>query len=427
MAELNYKGLAIGAGTGYAELSIKVSQNVLPKVFADLAYLKGYMIDGRYEMDAQDSATIIIPTLKRPTGKFRSMKDNAFDPYAPTRGRTTQGHTYLEIDREYNENIDVPEDMLVQNAIGNDIVSLMSKMVGQTVAESMNFITADAMVKASNLYNASIDPDSRKIALLGAGTNVVDAMAVLKAKIGNADPFYGDTSFNNLKLSQVISNTLEAKLLQTKNQFILESSYGQELLIEGTFGRITLGDNVSYRGRILGIDTFVLPDAFFPSTLSSVEDFSEVPTAGKVYGVMGVAEATYRAFVDRGIKISDATLFRGWIMQPLYRVGVTVAKPWGIGLIASEDYASASLSTGTFAGNKITAKLAGANTMLFKKGYHRVELGETLTNGVEGWATLTANSTNIGAVANELVTVVGLDVNGKVNVVKVHKFVASEI
>ena len=106
MAEVNYKGLAIGAGAGYAELSIKVSQNVLPKVFADLAYLKGYMIDGRYEMDAQDSATIIIPTLKRPTGKFRSMKDEAFDPYTPTRGRTTQGHTYLEIDREYNENID---------------------------------------------------------------------------------------------------------------------------------------------------------------------------------------------------------------------------------------------------------------------------------------------------------------------------------
>lgn len=418
MAEVNYTGLAIGNGAGYAELSLKVSEQILPKLFAEVAYLKNYMVDGKYEMDAQNSATIIIPTLRRPTGRFKDMRDSAFNPYAPSRDRVSQGHIYLNIDKEYNEVIDIPEDMLVQNAIGGSIVSTMSEYVGKTVAENMNYITADAMIKASNLYNSSIAEADRKLARINllADNSVTDAMAVLKAKIGNADLFMGDTSFNNVPLSQVISNTLEAKLLQNKNQFILESSYGQEILIEGTFGRITLGDNYAYRGRILGINTFVLPDGFFPSTLSSTLDFSEVPTAGKVFGIMGIAEATYRAFVDRGIKISDATEYRGWILQPLYRIGVTVAKPWGLGLLVSEDYASESLETGAFEGGRITETLDGAASMVYKTGVNRVALGTALEAGNDGWAVLTPNVTEVEGT----VTVVGLDRAGKAVVVKVH-------
>lgn len=435
MAEFNYTGLALaGATGGYAELGIKVSEQVLPKLFQDVAFLKGYMVDGKYEMDAQNSATVIIPTLNRPTGRFRDMRSTAFDPYAPTRGRTTQGHTYLEIDKEYNENIDIPEDMLIQNVIGGSIISTMAEYVGKTVAENINFITADAMVKASNLYNSGLGEDYRKLARIANDTNVVDAMAVLKAKIGNADATYGDTSFNSVPLSQVITNTLEAKLLQTKNQFILESSYGQELLIEGTFGRITLSENNSYRGKILGITTFVVPDAFLPSTMSTTADFSEVPTEGRVYGVMGVAEATYRAFVDRGIKISDATMFRGWILQPTYRVGVTVAKPWGVGLLVSDNYKSASLnSTGTWVDSKITNTIVSTvrdeavASMLYKVGVHSVVIGNKYEAN-DGWAVLTPNVTVVAGIeADSEVTVIGLNANGVAVSRKVHKFTAEEI
>ena len=135
-----------------------------------------------------------------------------------------------------------------------------------------------------------------------------------------------------------------------------------------------------------------------------------------VQRLMGVAEATYRAFVDRGIKISDATDFRGWILQPLYRIGVTVAKPWGLGLIVSEDYETESLSTGAFEGGRITANLAGATTMVYKEGVNRVALGTALRAGEDGWTALTPNVTEVEGT----VTVVGLDAAGKVVIVKVH-------
>lgn len=438
MAEVNYRGIALaGAEGGYSELGIKVSEQILPKLFADVAYVKGYMVDGKYEFDAQNAASIIVPTLSRPKGRFRDMKAPSFDPYNPNRDRVNQGHITIEIDREYDEIIDIPEATLVQNMIGNSIVSTMADYVGKIVAENINYITADAMIKASNEYNSELVEGRRKIAYLGANNSVADAFAALKAKIGNADPSKGDTSFNGLPMSAVISNTLEATLLQTKNQFILESSYGQELLIEGTFGRITLGDNVAYRGRIQGINVFALPDGFFPNEYSSELDFTEVPTKGSVLGVIAVPESTYRQFVDRGIKITDSNKFRGFCLQPLYRVGVTVAKPWGIGLLVSEDYVSESLlaepKTLTWVAgaaskqSKVTTVLGEGETALYKVGEHDVVRGKAYANGTDGWVTLTVNTTNVANLSEGSVVTVAIIKDGKAVAREVHKFTATEI
>ena len=327
------------------DMGLKVSEQVLPKIFAKIAYQKGYMVNNAYEMDAQNSLTVLIPKFGRPTGKFESIRTGtAYDPYAPTAEGVNLDYATLNVDLEYRSPIKIAEAQIVQNVIGDKVIATMTDYVSRTVAEQINFITAEAFYTSIVDYegDAFTIAGAKKIVAIGNadGDNVYasvpDAMANLIAKIGNADPSKGDTSFNDYRKSQVISNTLYAKLMATKNQFIIESSYGQEILIDGTLGRITLGDLTSYKGRILDVDTFVLPDAFFPSEDNA--NFTENPVTGKVLGVMAVAESTERVFVDRGVKITDAVDFRGWVLQPLYRVGVTCLKPWGAGLIVSSDY-----------------------------------------------------------------------------------------
>jgi hypothetical protein len=424
MAYVNYQGIATGAGLGNAELGIKVSEQILPKLFAEVAYLKDYMVSGKYDFDGQEVASIVIPTLSRPRGRFKDMTKADFDPYNPTADRVNQGHIKLDIDKEYNEMIDCPEDMLVQNLIGNSIISTMADYVGKTIAENINYITASAMVTEANKYNSELSLARRKIEYVDPTSttkSIPDSLAILKAKIGNADPAKGDTSFNGVPLSAVVSNTMEAYLLQTKNQFILESSYGQELLIEGTFGRITLGDNVSYRGKILGVQLFVLPDAFFPNTLANEEDFAEVPTSGSVLGIVGIAEATYRVFVDRGIKITDATKYRGWILQPLYRVGIKVAKPWGLGLLVSKDYVSENLQAEvralTWEGGRVTSDFGPDEVAVYKAGEQVVTLGKAYSNGVEGWMTFEANNTDVAGTVTVAIVKDGVAVARNVHTV----------
>lgn len=326
------------------DMGLKVSEQVLPKIFAKIAYQKGYMVNNAYEVDAQNSLSVLIPRFARPTGKFESIRGGSdYNPYAPTAEGVNLDYTTLNVDLEYRSPIKIAEAQIVQNVIGDKVVATMTDYVSRSVAEQINYITAEAFYSSIVDYEGDgfVLANAKKmvsINLTDANSSAPDAMAQLIAKIGNADPAKGDTSFNDYKMSQVISNSLYAKLMTTKGQFILESSYGQEILIDGTLGRITLGDLTAYKGRILGVDTFVLPDAFFPSVGNA--NFTENPTAGKVLGVMAVAESTERVFVDRGVKITDATEFRGWILQPLYRVGVTCLKPWGAGLIVSHDFTS---------------------------------------------------------------------------------------
>ena len=327
------------------DMGLKVSEQVLPKIFAKIAYQKGYMVNNAYEVDAQNSLSVLIPRFERPAGKFESIRGGSdYNPYTPTADRLKLDYATLDVDLEYRSPIKIAEAQIVQNVNGDKIISTMTDYVSRSVAEQINYITAEAFYSAIMDYELEgvedfVLADAKKMVsvnLADPNSSVPDAMANLICKIGNADATKGDTSFNDYKLSQVISNTLYAKLMTTKGQFIIESSYGQEILIDGTLGRITLGDLTSYKGRILGVDTFVLPDAFFPS-VDNV-NFTENPGAGKVLGVMAVAESTERVFVDRGVKITDATEFRGWILQPLYRVGVTCLKPWGAGLIVTHDF-----------------------------------------------------------------------------------------
>ena len=338
------KTLTTASPLSSVDMGLKVSEQVLPKIFARIAYQKGYMVNNAYDVDAQNSLTVLIPKFGRPTGKFESISDGSnYDPFNTTPEGTFLEYATLNVDLEYRKPIKIAEAQIVQNVIGDKVIATMTDYVSRTVAEQINYITAQAF------YNAIVDYEGDSFVLSKAKkmvsidladntSSAPDAMALLISKIGNADESKGDTSFNDYKMSQVISNSLYAKLMTTKGQFILESSYGQEILIDGTLGRITLGDLTAYKGRILGVDTFVLPDAFFPSAGNT--NFTKNPTAGKVLGVMAVAESTERVFVDRGVKITDAVDFRGWVLQPLYRVGVTCLKPWGAGLIVSNDFTS---------------------------------------------------------------------------------------
>lgn len=353
---VTYEGRALNN----VEMGLKVSELVLPKIFAKIAYQKGYMVNDRYSEAAENSLDVLVPKFGRPGGRFESIRKpgtgetNSYNPFSPTAGEASLTYDYFSVDLEYRKPIKIAEDQIVQNVIGDRVIPTMVDYVSREVAEQINFITAEALFvgameyaikKHTNIQYVTTATAGEKIQGIdltstdgNAATIVPDQMAILISKIGNADPAEGDTSFNDYKMSQVICNTLYAKLMSTKNQFIIESSYGQEILIDGTLGRISLGDLTSYKGRILGVDTFVLPDAFFPASTSSSDDFAIKPTAGKVLGFMAVAEATERAFVDRGVKITDAVDFRGWMLQPLYRVGCKTLKPWGVGLLVDGSF-----------------------------------------------------------------------------------------
>lgn len=347
---VTYNGRALNT----VEMGLKVSELVLPKIFAKIAYQKGYMVNDRYSADAENSLDILIPKFGRPNGKFESIRKpasgstNAYNPFSPTAVEATLNYDTLSVDLEYRQPIKVAEDQIVQNVIGDKVITTMVDYVAREVAEQINYITAEALFSGAMKYASDKNSAPQYITALTAGNKIQaidmssstasapDAMAELIAKIGNADPAEGDTSFNDEKMSQVICNSLYAKLMSTKNQFIIESSYGQEILIDGTLGRITLGDLTSYKGRILGVDTFVLPDAFFPNAANT--NFDVKATAGKVLGFMAVPEATERVFVDRGVKVTDAVDFRGWMLQPLYRVGCKSLKPWGVGVLVNETF-----------------------------------------------------------------------------------------
>lgn len=345
VTQVTYNGRALNT----VEMGLKVSELVLPKIFAKIAYQKGYMVNDRYSADAGNSLDILIPKFNRPNGKFESIKSgSAYNPFSKAAVESTLTYDSMSVDLEYRQPIQIAEAQIVQNVLGDRVIPTMVDYVAREVAEQINYITAEAMFKAALAYAVENHTNIQYVTTATAGEKIQgidmslgtssapDAMASLIAKIGNADPAKGDTSFNDYKMSQVICNSLYAKLMQTKNQFLLESSYGQELLIDGTLGRITLGDLTSYKGRVLGVDTFVLPDAFFPA--ASNTNFDVNPTAGKVLGIMAVAEATERVFVDRGVKITDAQTFRGWVLQPLYRVGCKTLKPWGVGLLVNESF-----------------------------------------------------------------------------------------
>ena len=443
MATTSYEALLLQDGAGStAELGLKVSEKILPKLFEVEGYLRGYMVDGTYEAEAQNVASIVIPVLARPTGHFENMK-SGYNPFEAGNYRMEQSHIQLDVDREYRQQLDISEDQLVQNIIGGSVVTTLAGYVAGIIGEEINRFTANGMVKGANEYNSEKAAAKRKISYVTLGTTVIpNEIAKLKAKIGNADPAHGDTSFNSLPISAVISNELEAELLKTQNQFILESSYGQEILVEGSFGRITLSDNNAYRGKILGVNIFVLADGFFPNEDADEGLFEDKPTAGRVLGVLSVPVSTYRVFVDKGMKTVDAVAYRGIKVQPLYRLGLKVAKPWGIGLLVSDDYVDANLQaadefakvefeagTSTAGDTKIkTLTLSAANGFLYKKGNQPVVYHGAYANGTDSWATATAGTTVIsGCTAGDEITIVAVDASGKAIAKAVHKLVATEI
>lgn len=329
-----------GAKLGNVEMGLLVSQQILPKVFSQSAYHKGFLIDDRYTAELNTVADVLIPKIKRPKGRFENYRGDNYNVFENSTDNITQEYEILQVNMAYTEQINISEEQIAQNIIGDKIISYMAGMVSEVVAEQLNFITGEGIYKNVITYNATLPKSDRKIAFFTEGTSSMpDLLATLNAKIGNADPTKGDTSFNSKQISQVISNTAYAKFLQTKNQFVLESSLGQKILIDGAFGEVKLSDVSSFVGVLLGNPTFKLPDVFFPS-VGNEANFpnSTMPTAGKVMGILGIAESTVRAFIDRGIKVIDAVDFRGWSLQPLYRVGVNNIKPWGNALLVTSDF-----------------------------------------------------------------------------------------
>lgn len=434
---------------GNVEMGVEVSKKVLPKIFAKIAYHKGYMVNDRYNAEAQNAMDVLIPKYNRPTGKFVNLRSGSYNAFSPNTEQVTQKYDLLQIDREYNEIIEIAEDQIVQNVQGDGIISTMSDMVSSIVAEQINILTCAGIVDANLKYGTSKPAGEAKVEYVtltgNNATAIPDVIGEAIAKIGNADPDFGDTSFNDYKMSGVFSNTMWANLLKTKNQFLLESSYGQELLIEGTFGRITLGDVNAFKGKILGLYTFVLPDAFFPTSTNA--EFDVKPTSGKVLGVMGVAEATERAFIDRGINIVPAVTYRGWVLQPLYRVGVACLKPWGTALLVTDDFVDNRLSAFekedktdniTMAQGSATGKTKVATLPAFTGSYYYYNLSNDADGIVvprnkdlsadNNFTALTLNSTEIAsAVAGHCLTVVACDSDKKAIGVVYHTLVAGDI
>lgn len=335
----DYSGYA-GVNLSNMEMGLLVSQQILPKVFSQSAYHKGFMIDDRYTQDLQAVADVLIAKISRPKGRFANYREAGYNVFENSVDKVTQEFDILKVDMAYTEQIEISEEQILQNIIGDKVIGYIAGLVSETVAEQLNFITGEAIYKSVLAYNKDLALADRKIAYFTDGTSSMpDLLATLVAKIGNADPTKGDTSFNSKPISQVISNTAFSKFIQTKNQFVLESSLGQKILIDGSFGEITLADVTAFVGVLMGIPTFKLPDAFFPSVGNEVNfPNSVMPTAGKVMGILGIAESTVRAFVDRGIKVIDHPDFRGWALQPLYRVGVNNIKPWGNALLVTHDF-----------------------------------------------------------------------------------------
>lgn len=423
------------------EMGVEVSRKVLPKIFAKIAYHKGYMVNDRYNAEAQNALDVLIPKFNRPKGKFTNIRTGSYNPFTVTKDRVTQKYDVLSVEYEYNEIIQIAEDQIVQNVQGSDVVSTMTDMVSKVIAEEINLLTADGMISANLAYNSEKAEEDRKIAYIDrsalATVSIPDYIGEAVAKIGNADPEFGDTSFNDYRVSAVISNTMWADLMKTKNQFLLESSYGQELLIEGEFGRVTLGDTYAFKGKILGVYMFVLPDAFFP--YAGNNNFAVNPTTGKVLGVMGVAEATERVFIDRGIKITDAVDFRGWNLQPLYRLGVACLKPWGTCLLVSSDFADSRLAPGLLTADFSAGSVSGSTkvtatsedgTLYYVKGDADVYRGLNVSSisGAQQY-TLGSNITQVSA--GDIITLIVAETNELGDTVVIyagkHELVANEI
>lgn len=436
----NYTSTTLGA----ADMGLKVSQEVLEKIFTKIAYHKGYMISDRYTADAQNSLTILIPKFGRPTASFKSLSAVGHNPFSYSSEGVTQTFDTLTVDMQLNDMIKISEEQILQNVVGDKVVGTMTKMVSDLVGEQINIHTARGMIAGSLAYNSIKNVADRKIAYVDVASSTVtipDYMVDLKAKINNADLALGDSSFNDYKISQVISNTLEAYLLRTKNQFILESSYGQEILIEGTFGKITLGDIQAYKGRILGVDTFVLPDSFFPYVGNTNFVYNGVdynPTAGKIYGLMAVPIATERVFVDRGVKVVDATSdFRGWVLQPLYRLGIKTVRPHGVGIIASSTYVDTNLAAEL--GSMTISATSGAAksdietfTSDVTVASYKGKVGSYVPYYLEtapttGWTAITLGTTALEATAGQVITVIGINAGGKVVAYAQHIVEADEI
>ena len=342
MAITNYTMPIIGGSN--AEMGVLVSKKVLPMMFADLAFHKGYMVDERYTAEGRQSLEVLIPKITRPTGKFENIRDGDYNVFNNNRDQIGQQFDKLSIEWEYNEQIDIAEAELAQNITGEQIPGVLASRVSSIVTEEINKITGAAIYRGSLDYNGTKNVEDRKLAYFDPSEDSMpDQFALLNAQIGNADPLFGDTSFNHRKISGVISNTAFAIAMRTKNQIILYGSAGQEILLEGKFGKVTLADVKAYKGTVQGTHIFVLPDNFFPSAnnyvnFSNYMSEDEMPNKGKVYGVFGISEATYRAFIDGGVKMVDTINFRGWAMQPFYRIGVACLKPWGNALLVSHDF-----------------------------------------------------------------------------------------
>lgn len=428
---------------GSVDMGLKVSQEVLEKIYAKVAYHKGYMISDRYTADAQSSLSILIPKFGRPNASFKSLSAVSHNPFSYASSGVTQTFDTLTVDMQLNDMIKVSEEQILQNVVGDKVIGTMTKMVSDVVGEQINIHTARGMINGSLAYNSIKKITDRKIAYVDVNSNttsIPDYMVDLKAKINNADLTLGDSSFNDYKISQVISNTLEAYLLRTKNQFILESSYGQEILVEGDFGKITLNDLQAYRGRILGVDTFVLPDAFFPYAGNTNFVFNGVdynPTAGKIYGLMAVPIATERVFVDRGVKVVEAQDFRGWLLQPLYRLGIKTVRPHGIGIIASSTYVDTNLAAEL--GSMTVSATTGAATTDIETftsdvtvATYKGKVGSYVpyyleTAPTSGWTAITLSTTALTATEGQVITVLGINAGGKVVAYAQHTVAATDI
>ena len=151
------KTLTTASPLSSIDMGLKVSEQVLPKIFARIAYQKGYMVNNAYDVDAQNSLTVLIPKVGRPTGKFESIRTGSdYDAFNPTAEGVNLDYATLNVDLEYRKPIKIAEAQIVQNVIGDKVIATMTDYVSRTVAEQINYITAEAFYSAIVDYEGEV-------------------------------------------------------------------------------------------------------------------------------------------------------------------------------------------------------------------------------------------------------------------------------
>lgn len=140
-----------------------------------------------------------------------------------------------------------------------------------------------------------------------------------------------DTSAPVAGRCQVCTQSMYDAYISKNGVSVVGSEFAFKTLVKGVEGYTEdeLISNSAYRGQIYGFNTYIAPDAFFPT-----------PNTGKVYAIVTHPIATTRAMHTEESRIVPATDFYGDLWQGAYQYGILCTRPHMVAIIASSDWAT---------------------------------------------------------------------------------------